>query len=100
MKKFVFAMLTLIICISMLSSCSNGLPGNNHSPSTNDTSDTSADIPNPGNKVGFKMLRYNWDGHGIAQKEIKTCDLGYAIIDSLSKLEKTGDVIPKFPTIR
>ena len=45
-------------------------------------------------ETGFQMLRYNWDGYGIGQKEIQNCDLGYAIIDCLSKLGETGDVIP------
>lgn len=44
---------------------------------------------------GIEMLRYSWDGYGVSQKEIDTCDLGYAIIDCLSGLLETGDVIPK-----
>ena len=129
MRKFVFAMLAIMICISLFSSCNNVLPKNNDSQSTNDTSNTSAEckhnwersenfneytavdkcsicgvtrmytdpdnIPDSGYEAGFKMLRYNWDGYGIGQKEIYTCDLGYAIIDCLSKLEETGDVMPK-----
>ena len=52
-------------------------------------------IPHSGYEAGFKMLRYNWDGYGITTKEVFTCDLGYAIIDCLSKLEETGKNIPK-----
>ncbi len=44
-----------------------------------------------GTEVALRMLRYNWDGYGIAQKAIATCDLAYAIIDCLSKLRETGE---------
>ncbi|MGM9643329.1 MAG: hypothetical protein ACI3XI_08985 [Eubacteriales bacterium] len=52
-------------------------------------------ITHSGTEAGFKMLRYNWDGWGISQKEIKTCDLAYAVIDSLSGLHETGETVPK-----
>lgn len=55
-------------------------------------------VPYPGFEAGFKMLRYGWNGYGIdgiTAKEVFTCDLGYAIIDCLSKLEETGKTIPK-----
>lgn len=55
-------------------------------------------VPYPGSEAGFKMLRYGWNGYGIdgiTAKEVFTCDLGYAIIDCLSKLEETGKTIPK-----
>ena len=52
-------------------------------------------IPNSDNEEGFKMIRYHWDGFGVGQKEIYNCALGYAVVDCLSKLEKTGDIIPK-----
>ncbi len=52
-------------------------------------------IPHFGTEAGFKMLRYNWDGYGIDQKEIYPCDLGYAIMDCLSKLQETGEIIPQ-----
>ena len=51
-------------------------------------------ISHSGTETGFKLLRYNFDGYGIAQKELTDCDLGYAIIDCLSKLQDTGTVIP------
>ena len=51
-------------------------------------------IPDPGYEEGVNLIRYNWDGIGIKQKGIYTCDLGYAIIDCLSKLQETGDIIP------
>ena len=46
-------------------------------------------------EAGFEMLRYNWDGYGISQKGIYTCDLGYDIIDCLRNLQETGNVVPK-----
>ena len=46
-------------------------------------------------EAGFEMIRYNWDGYGISQKGIYTCDLGYAIIDCLKNLQETGDVVPE-----
>ncbi len=52
-------------------------------------------IHNTGTEAGFKMLCYRWDGYGISQKEVYTCDLGYVIINCLSQLQKTGEVIPK-----
>ena len=55
----------------------------------------SDNITHSGYETGFKLLRYNWDGYGIGTKEINACDLGYAIIDCLSKLEETGEIIPK-----
>ena len=48
-----------------------------------------------GIETGFMMLRHNWDGYSIGRKEVKDCDLGYAILDCLSKLSETGEVIPK-----
>ena len=48
-----------------------------------------------GYEAGLKMIRYNWDGYGVGQKGIYTCDLGYAILDCLSKLQETGDEIAK-----
>lgn len=52
-------------------------------------------ITHSGTEAGFKMLRYNWDGWGVSQKEIKTCDLAYAVIDRLSQLRETGETVPK-----
>ena len=49
-----------------------------------------------GYEAGLKMIRYNWDGYGVSKKEIFACDLGYAIIDRLSDLQKTGVVVPEF----
>lgn len=57
--------------------------------------DNWVEIPHSGYEAGFKMLRYNWDGYGIVTKEIYTCDLGYSIIDCLSELQETGEIIPK-----
>ncbi len=52
-------------------------------------------VPPSGTEAGFYIVHYNWDGYGIGKKEVFTCDLGYAIIDYLSKLQETGTVIPK-----
>ncbi len=52
-------------------------------------------ISHSGTEAGVKMLRYRWDGYGIAYKEIYTCDLGYAIIECLSGLQETGEGIPE-----
>ncbi len=56
---------------------------------------TTESIPESGYEAGFEMLRYSWDGYGISQKGIYTCDLGYAIIDCLSNLQETGEIVPK-----
>ncbi len=52
-------------------------------------------IPHSGTEAGFKMVQYHWSGYGLIKKEIYDCDLGYAIIDCLSELQETGEVIPK-----
>ncbi len=115
MKRFLSAMLAIIICVSFLASCDNSKENkmckHNWERTENLNEYTAVDkcsicgvtrkyidsdnIPHSGTEAGFKMLRYNWDGYGIGRKEINTCDLGYAIIDCLSKLQETGDVIPK-----
>ncbi len=56
--------------------------------------DTNNDIDS-GIEAGVRLIRYNFDGYGIGQKEVFNCDLGYAIIDCLYKLEETGEIIPK-----
>ncbi len=52
-------------------------------------------ITNSGTESGFVLVRYNWDGYGVGRKEIMTSALGYAVIDCLSKLEETEQIIPK-----
>ena len=49
----------------------------------------------PSTENSFVMLRYNWDGWGLSVKTIAPSNLGYAIIESLAKLEETGEFIPK-----
>lgn len=44
---------------------------------------------------GFEIIRYSWDGRGFGRKKISDCDLGYAVIEVLSNLKETGEVIPK-----
>ena len=86
MKKIVFAFLLILICASLLLSCNNA--DSDNIPDT----DT---ISHSGYEAGFTMLRYNWSGYGIGQKEISACDLSDAIIDCLSNLQETGSVTPK-----
>ena len=115
MRRFLSAMLAIIICVSFLTSCDNAngnkMCEHKWERTENFNEHTAVDkcsicgvtrmytdpdsISPSGTEVGFKMLRYNWDGYGIGQKEIYNCDLGYAIINCLSKLQETGDVIPK-----
>lgn len=54
-----------------------------------------AGITYSGSQVGFRLLRYDWTGDGIGQKNVSACDLADAIIDCLSKLKETGEIIPK-----
>ena len=49
----------------------------------------------PSTENSFDMLRYNWDGWGLSVKTIAPSNLGYAIIESLAKIEETGKFIPK-----
>lgn len=113
--RFLSVMLAVTICVFFLAGCDN-VKGNkmcehNWKRAENLNEYTAVDkcstcgvtriytdpdsIPHTGTEVGFKILRYNWIGEGIGQKEIYACDLGYAIIDSLSKLQETGDIIPQ-----
>lgn len=48
-----------------------------------------------GDEAGFIMFRHNWQGEGITNKEISACDLSAAVMDCLSKLQETGEVIPE-----
>lgn len=114
MRKWICAMLVIIICVSFFTGCDNA-KGNkmckhNWKRTENSNEYTAVDkcsicgvtrmyidsdsVPHSSNETGFKMLRYTY-GYGVRQKEIGNCDLGYAIIDCLSKLQKTGDVIPQ-----
>lgn len=112
MKKYLSAMLATMLCISFLTNCdnakSNKIGDHNWERIENLNEYTAVDkcsicgitrsytdtdnIPHSDTETGFKMLRYSWDGYGVGQKEIKG-DLGYAIIDCLTKLQETGDVI-------
>ncbi len=60
-----------------------------------DQPEQTAELQHSGTEVGFKMLRYNWDGYGVGTKEIYTCELSYAILDQLSALRETGETIPE-----
>lgn len=115
MKRFLSAIFAIVICMSLLSSCNSAKPGKgcehiwDRIENLNEYTAvekclicgvtrmyTDPDsIPDSGYEAGFKMLRYHWSGYGFSKKEIFTCDLGYAIIDCLTKLQETGDVIPK-----
>ncbi len=52
-------------------------------------------VTHSGTETGFKLRRYNWDGYGIGEKEVVACDLAYAVLDCLAKLEKTGETVEK-----
>ena len=71
-----FAVLSVIICVSLLFSCSGSQEVIDDDPC-------------------LKMLRYSWDGYGVSTKEIDPCDLRDTIIDQLSALQETGNDIPK-----
>lgn len=64
----------------------------NSIPESSKIEENASSVSETTTETGFKMLRYSWDGYGVGQKEIKG-DLGYAIIDCLTKLQETGDVI-------
>lgn len=113
MRKFLFTMFVIILCVSLLSGCqTNRTCKHNWERTENFNEYTAMDkcsrcgitrkyidtenIPDPGAEIGFKMRRYSWDGSGVSSgKEISDCGLAYAIIDCLSKLQETGDIIPK-----
>ena len=54
----------------------------------------SENIPNSNIATGFKILTYQSHNWYVSKKEIKDCDLGYAIIDCLLNLKETGDISP------
>ena len=115
MRRILCTVLAIIICASLLTGCDNTkghkMCEHNWEKTENFNEHTAVDkcsicgvtrmytdpdsVPHSGTESNFKMLRYNWDGCGVGQKQINTCDLGYAILDCLSKLQETGDVIPK-----
>ena len=115
MKRFLCAVLAIIICVSFLTGCDilnrNKMCRHNWERAENLNEYTAVDkcsicgvtrkytdsdsISPSDTETGFNMLRYNWDGYGVTNKKVNTCDLGYAIIDCLSKLQETGDVIPQ-----
>lgn len=116
MKRILSAMLAVVMGALLLSGCDNAKPskGCEHNWGrienlneytavekcsicgvTRMYTEVDDSILESGYEAGFKMLRYDWSGYGISKKEIYTCDLGYAIIDCLSKLQETGTVIPQ-----
>ena len=115
MRRFLCIVLAITICVSFLTSCDNAnrnkMCEHNWERTENFNEYTAVDkcsicgvtrmytdpdsIPHSGTESGFKMLRYDWDGYGVGQKQIDTCDLGYVIFDCLSKLQETGAVIPQ-----
>ena len=115
MKKILLSMIAIILCISLLTGCAGTVstPQCNHTWQRIENSNEytaveqcslcnvtrmytdSASITKSVDEEGFTLLQYDWSGVGIGRKEIASCDLGYAIIDCLSKLQETGDIIPK-----
>lgn len=113
MRRSISVMLVMIICV-LFSSCdtskTNKICQHNWERVENINEYTAVDqcsictvtrryidsdkITYSGDEAGVKMLRYDWDGYGISLKEINNCDLGYAIIDCLSKLQETDQIIP------
>lgn len=120
MKRVFSAILSVIICVLLLTSCNE--PKTNEQKTneacehrwertdnyneytaidkcsmcgvTRKYIDTSNIHPS-GEEKGLKMIRYSWDGYGTSSKEIVNCDLGYAIIECLSNLQETGAIIPR-----
>lgn len=115
MRRFLFVVLTVVMCLLLFTGCDQTQkePVCEHhwERAKNFNEYTAVDqcavcgvtrmytdpdkISHSGTETGFRMLRYNWDGYGIGQKEIRNCDLGYAIIDCLSDLKETGELLPK-----
>ncbi len=53
------------------------------------------DIEHTGYIASLAIYQYHWSGYGISQKTLSASSLAYEMIDALSDMKETGEIVPK-----